>query len=71
MTRRRIGDSARRDVANLRELKSDLRSIASTPNFSFITPNLWDAGHDSPCANGQPGGLNRWIPYCASGFRSF
>lgn len=59
----------RQDVVNLRELKSDLRSIASTPNFSFITPNLCDDGHDSPCANGQPGGLRsvntflrKWIP---------
>jgi len=50
-------------------LKTDLRSVASTPNFSFITPNLCDDGHDSPCANGGPGGLKsintflqKWIP---------
>jgi len=57
------------NVVNLRELTTDLRSIATTPNFSFITPNLCDDGHDSPCANGQPGGLKsintfleKWIP---------
>jgi hypothetical protein len=59
----------RTNVVNLRELKTDLRSVATTPNFSFITPNLCDDGHDSPCANGQPGGLKSinvwlqaWIP---------
>lgn len=59
----------RQDVVNLRELRTDLRSVATTPNFSFITPNLCDDGHDSPCANGQPGGLKsvnvflqKWIP---------
>lgn len=45
------------NVVNLNQLKTDLRSIATTPNFSFITPNLCDDGHDSPCANGGPGGL--------------
>lgn len=46
-------------------LTTDLQSIATTPNFSFITPNLCDDGHDGDgtgaagkgCANGQPGGL--------------
>lgn len=57
------------DVVNLRQLTADLRSIDTTPNFSFITPNLCDDGHDSPCANGEPGGLKsidvflrKWIP---------
>lgn len=61
--------ACKKDVVNLRELKTDLRSIATTPNFSFITPNLCDDGHDSPCANGRPGGLKstdvflrKWIP---------
>lgn len=49
--------SCRDHVVNLRQLKTDLRSIATTPNFSFITPNLCDDGHDSPCASGEPGGL--------------
>ncbi|HEX3985376.1 MAG TPA: alkaline phosphatase family protein [Acidobacteriaceae bacterium] len=57
------------NVVNLRQLRTDLRSIATTPDFSFITPNLCDDGHDSPCANGKPGGLKsindflqEWIP---------
>lgn len=49
--------SCKTQVVNLRELRHDLQSIATTPNFSFITPNLCDDGHDSPCANGEPGGL--------------
>jgi hypothetical protein len=27
-------------------LATDLQSVATTPNFSFITPNLCDDGHD-------------------------
>lgn len=57
------------NVVNLRHLKKDLRSIATTPNFSFITPNLCNDGHNSHCGNGQPGGLKsvntflkQWIP---------
>ena len=51
-------------------LVTDLESVATTPNFSFITPNLCDDGHDYPCTNttgaGQGGGssvgdLNRWL----------
>ena len=59
----------KKDVVNLRELKADLRSIATTPNFSFITPNLCDDGHNSPCSDGRPGGLTsinvfleKWVP---------
>jgi phosphatidylinositol-3-phosphatase len=61
--------ACKNEVINLRELKTDLRSRATTPNFSFITPNVCDDGHDSPCADGRPGGLKsinvflrKWIP---------
>lgn len=61
--------ACRQNVVNLRQLNVDLRSIATTPNFSFITPNLCGDGHDSPCANGAVGGLRsinvfleKWIP---------
>jgi hypothetical protein len=41
-------------------LVTDLASVGTTPNFSFITPNLCDDGHDYPCTNttgaGQGGG---------------
>ena len=38
-------------------LSEDLRSAGTTPNYSFITPNLCHDGHDSPCVSGEPGGL--------------
>ena len=56
-------------VVNLNSLMSDLQSVSTTANFNFITPNLCNDGHDSPCVNGQPGGLTsantflqKWIP---------
>ena len=51
-------------------LATDLKSAATTPNLSFITPNLCDDGHDYPCKNttgaGQGGGssvgdINKWL----------
>lgn len=59
----------RTNVVNLNQLQTDLQAASTTPNFSFITPNLCDDGHDAPCANGQPGGLKsinvflkKWVP---------
>jgi len=53
----------------LDRLPSDLASVATTPNLVFITPNVCNDGHDSPCADGQPGGLvsadrflSQWVP---------
>jgi phosphatidylinositol-3-phosphatase len=56
-------------------LATDLRSAATTPAYSFITPNLCDDGHDFPCKN-QTGGtsaladidqfLSTWIPKITS-----
>ncbi|MGA2836673.1 MAG: alkaline phosphatase family protein [Acidimicrobiales bacterium] len=52
-------------------LATDLRSVATTPNYSFITPNLCDDGHDAPCVNqagsADPGTnidafLSTWVP---------
>jgi phosphatidylinositol-3-phosphatase len=52
-------------------LASDLSSISTTPNFTFITPNLCDDGHDAPCINqaGQSEApanidafLRQWVP---------
>ncbi len=57
------------DVVNLNDLPADLQSAATTPNYSFIVPDLCDDGHDSPCKDGQPGGLaqadtflRQWVP---------
>ncbi len=66
-----IDDTASCDahVVNLNQLPQDLANPAATPNYVFITPNLCDDGHDSPCANGDPGGLSQadaflqtWVP---------
>jgi phosphatidylinositol-3-phosphatase len=52
-------------------LQKDLQAVSSTPNFSFITPNLCNDGHDSPCVNqtGQASQLAnvdaflaQWVP---------
>jgi hypothetical protein len=66
-----IDDQARCDahVVPLNRLPTALSSAGTTPSYSFITPNLCHDGHDSPCVDGQPGGLvsaneflKRWIP---------
>jgi hypothetical protein len=63
------------NVVNLATaLPSDLQSVSSTANLTFITPNLCDDGHDNPCAiDGKPGGLVRinaflqkWVPIIMS-----
>jgi hypothetical protein len=54
---------AKHDV-DFSHLATDLQHRRSTPNYSFIVPNLCHDGHDSPCVNGQPGGLksvNVWL----------
>ncbi|HET9101934.1 MAG TPA: alkaline phosphatase family protein [Solirubrobacteraceae bacterium] len=56
-------------VVGLDPLSGDLASVATTPNYTFITPDLCHDGHDAPCKNGQPGGLvsanaflQTWVP---------
>jgi hypothetical protein len=56
-------------VVNLDRLPLDLQSVATTPNFSFITPDLCHDGHNAPCKNGETGGLvsadkflREWVP---------
>jgi hypothetical protein len=53
----------------LSALPNDLASTATTANLTYITPNLCHDGHDSPCVNGEPGGLvsadaflQTWVP---------
>jgi phosphatidylinositol-3-phosphatase len=57
------------DDVPLTELPGDLARVSTTPNFSFITPNLCDDGHDATCAAGGPAGfagintfLQTWVP---------
>jgi hypothetical protein len=56
-------------VVDLNALTADLADVSTTPNLSFITPNLCHDGHDTPCVDGQPGGLvsadaflQAWVP---------
>jgi phosphatidylinositol-3-phosphatase len=58
-----------KNVVSFNQFATDIASERTTPNFVFITPNLCDDGHDSPCVNGQPGGLvsadaflQKWVP---------
>jgi hypothetical protein len=53
----------------LTALPDDLDRTRTTPNLSFITPDLCHDGHDDTCADGGPGGLvaadaflRGWIP---------
>jgi len=71
-----IDDQARCDahVVNLDAIEHDLGSVAGTPNFAYIVPNLCHDGHDGvgpgkSCVNGEPGGLvsadaflREWVP---------
>ena len=66
-----IDDQARCDahVVNLDALSKDLKSNATTANYTFITPNLCHDGHDPDCIDGTPGGLEavdlflkKWVP---------
>ncbi|MDP9347205.1 MAG: alkaline phosphatase family protein [Actinomycetota bacterium] len=57
-----------RDVS-LNALPGDLASTRTTPNLSFITPDLCHDGHDASCADGTQGGLpaadaflQQWVP---------
>jgi hypothetical protein len=57
------------NVVNLEKLTDDLKSIDTTANVTFITPNLCNDGHDTHCVNGDPGGLvssdeflKKWVP---------
>jgi hypothetical protein len=58
----------RNDVP-LSRLEADLTAVRTTPNYAFITPNLCNDGHDSPCVDGRAGGLvsadewlRTWVP---------
>jgi hypothetical protein len=54
---------ARNDV-DFSRLGHELRRASTTPNYAFIVPNLCNSGHDSPCVDGQPGGLesaDQWL----------
>jgi hypothetical protein len=45
------------NVVDFKQLAADLKTVGTTPNLVFITPNVCHDGHDAPCVDGQPGGL--------------
>jgi phosphatidylinositol-3-phosphatase len=66
-----IDDTARCNAGDvpLESLPVDLASASTTPSFSLIVPDLCEDGHDAPCVDGRPGGLQsadaflqRWVP---------
>ena len=70
-----IDDQARCDahVVALDHLPTDLGSIATTPNYVYIVPNLCNDGHDNPCLGRTDGGLavvgaflQKWVPQILS-----
>jgi hypothetical protein len=53
-----------RKVVDLSVLSEDLKDISTTPNLSYISPNMCNDGHDKPCVDGRHGGLrasNTWL----------
>jgi len=53
----------------LTRLSTDLAAASTTPNLTYITPNLCHDGHDTACVDGEPGGLvsadaflKTWVP---------
>jgi len=63
-------------VVPLTGFASDLSRTSTTPNLSFVVPNLCDDGHDYPCKNEQSPGasapadidafLSKWVPKITS-----
>ncbi len=63
-----LGACASSDVP-LTELGTNLGGISTTPNYSFIAPDLCDAGVPGECPAGTPSGassadafLSKWVP---------
>lgn len=50
-----LGDCATNDVP-FTEFKKDIRKEKTTPNYSFIAPNLCNAGVPGQCEEGKPSG---------------
>jgi hypothetical protein len=50
-----LGDCASDDVP-FTELEKDLKTVKSTPNYSYISPNLCNAGVSGQCPAGAPDG---------------
>ncbi len=59
-----ILDDAQRRITHVvpfTDLPQDFGSASTTPDFSFVTPNLYDDMHDGPVSAGDSW-LARWVP---------
>jgi hypothetical protein len=73
------GSSCRTNDVDFSLMPGEIAQAATTPAFSFITPNLCHDGHDAPCkGSNEPGGLKsindflqKWIPIllASNGYR--
>jgi hypothetical protein len=63
-------ETCNRNVVDLARLPQDLKRLATSPEYAFITPDLCADGHDATCADEtSPGGfdginafLEEWVP---------
>lgn len=53
----------------LERLETDLQAVETTPNYSYVAPNLCNSGSEAPCVDGSAGGLAaadaflaQWVP---------
>ena len=51
---------------DLSRLAPDLQSESTTPDYAFITPDLCNDGHDTPCVDGGPGGMKQANTFLAN-----
>ena len=68
-TRSSTARTARRATSRSTASRRTCSRSTTTPNLTFITPDLCSDGHDEPCADGRPGGyasidtfLKEWVP---------
>lgn len=59
-----LGDCATNDVPST-EFEKDLRKVDSTPNYSYVSPNLCNAGVAGQCPVGSPEGAAAADAYLA------
>jgi phosphatidylinositol-3-phosphatase len=63
-------ETCARNVVDLTQLPQDLKSLKTSPEYAFITPDICFDGHDATCADGHsPAGfaginafLEEWVP---------
>jgi hypothetical protein len=68
------GTSCRQNDVDFTVMPGEIAHAATTPSYSFITPNLCHDGHDEPCkGSNEPGGLHsindflqKWVPAITS-----